>query len=260
MGLKIRIWNLLSGDESVATPQQLLAAISSLFVLVPVVLCQIPKQPYREDVPSYSANAITIYDWKDRVKTATSPDGKKKVSIELLGDIDEDFLAKVKVDIEQGQLSATIRFGLDTEVLWSPDSMAFALTGSCCGADGQYATDVFYVLKKRLVKLKLTALVERAFGHPVRCTWTESPNVVALRWLIPSKKLLVAAEIMGHSNCDSFGTFKAYVVDLSVPRVVKVLNQLEAKRLYHDDLGEELLQSPDNCIRDPKSCALSRND
>jgi hypothetical protein len=182
------------------------------------------------------------------------------VSINLLDDASEGFPAKVIVDTEQGQLSATIRFGLNTEVLWSPDSLAFTLTGSCCGANGQYQTDVFYVFKNRLVKLQLTPLVERAFGHPVRCTWTESPNVGAVKWLAGSKELLVAAQIINHSNCDSYGTFKAYVVDLRVPRVVKVLNQLETKRGYREYLGEELLNSPDDCIRHPKSCALIRND
>jgi hypothetical protein len=69
----------------------------------------------------------------------------------------------------------------------------------------------------------------------------------------------VAAEIMHHSNCDSFGTFKAYVVDLSGPRIVSTYDQLETKRLYRRDLGEELLQAKDNCIRDPKSCWVGAN-
>jgi hypothetical protein len=246
--------NLRSSYGLIKLSQRLVAAISSLFVLVSILLCQNPTQVPRYDVPSYSSNAITVYHWDDKVKTAASPDGKKKVSIEILDDNAEDFPAKVTVDTEQGQLSATIHFGLDTEVLWSPDSRAFALTGSCCGAGGQYETDVFYVYKKRLVRVELTTLMERAFGHPVRCSWPESPNVAAVKWLIASKELLVAAEIMHHSNCDSFGTFKAYVVDLAGHRVVKVLNQLETKRLYHDDLGEELLQSDDVCIRHPESC------
>jgi hypothetical protein len=231
--------------------QRIVVVVGLLFLGVPIALCQTSGQSSREDTPIYSSKAIPIYQWGAKVKAATSPDGKKKVSIEILDDKAEDFPAKVTVATEQGNLFATIRFGLGTEVLWSPDSLAFALTGSCCSGNGQYETNVFYVQEKRLVKVELTTLVENAFGHPVRCAWTESPNVAALKWLIPSKELLVAAEIIHHSNCDSFGTFKAYAVDLQTFRVVKVLNQLEAKRLYHDDLGEELLQSDDVCILHP---------
>jgi hypothetical protein len=233
---------------------RLAEAISLLLILVPAVLCQTPEQPSRDNVPSFSAKAITIYHWRDKIKTATSPDGKKKVAIEILEQDADDFPARVLLETEQGELSTTIRFGLDTEVLWSPDSKAFAITGSCCGANGAYETEVFHILKKRLVKLELTALVEKAFGHPVRCDWDESPNVAAVKWLIPSKEVLIAAEIIHHSNCDSFGTFKAYVVDLNEPRIVSVLNQLETKRRYHDDLGEELLQSDDACIQHPERC------
>lgn len=256
MSLTLGISKLLSDNEYPVMPQRLVAAMPSLFILVSVVLCQIPKEPDRQDVPSYSAKAITIYHWKDKVKAATSPDGKKSVSVELLDDNAEDFPARVTVNTKQGQMYAKIRFGLGTEVLWSPDSLAFALTGSNGGANGQYETDVFYILKKKLVKVKLTALVEKAFGHPVRCQWPELPNVAAVRWLVPSKKLLMAAEIVHHSNCDSFGTFRAYVVDLETPRVVNVLNQLKVKRLYRNDLGEELLQSDDVCILHPESCRV----
>ncbi len=248
--------HLVSNHRPVSTPWPLVTVISFALVFVPVVLCRSPRQSSRDDVPSYSSNAITIYHWNDRVKTARSPDGTKNVSIEILDDDAEDFPARVRVDTEQGQLSATVQFGLGTEVLWSPDSKAFAITGSCCGAGGQFETAVFYVLERKLVEVKLTGLVERAFGRPVKCAWPEPPNVVAVKWLIASKQLLVAAEIMGHTNCDSSGTFKAYAVNLDGPSVVKVLDQLEAKKQYHDDLGKYLLASDDVCILHPESCRV----
>ena len=230
------------------------------FVFLSIALCQSNKEPSKIDVPFFSANAATVYSWPGRVKTATSPDGTKKVGIKLLdNDKVEDFPAIVTVDTGQGQLTAKIRFGLNTEVLWSPDSMAFALTGSCCGANGQYQTDVFAVIDNRLVRERLTPLVERAFGHPVKCGWPEPPNVAAIKWLVPSKRLLIAAEIIHHSNCDSFGTFKAYAVDLSERRVYKQYDQLNAKRRFGIDLGEELLQADDKCIRDPNSCRVNFN-
>ena len=240
--------------------QLVIVGLSVSLSLTVRAFCQSDKEPSKEDVPFFSKNAATIYSWPGRRKTAPSPDGKKKVGIKLLdNDNVEDFPAIVTVDTERGQLTTTIRFGLNTEVLWSPDSMAFTLTGSCCGGNGQYQTDVFMVKDNQLVRVSLTVVAERAFGHPVKCGWPEPPNVAAIRWLIPSKRLLVASEIMHHSNCDSFGTFKAYSIDLSERRIVDQYAQLEAKRRFGTDLGEELLQADDNCIREPKSCRVNFN-
>ena len=163
------------------------------------------------------------------------------------------------METENGRFTKKITFGLNAEVLWSPDSKAFSITGSCCGANGNYETDVFFVRKARLDRVRITPLAIRSFGHPVKCGWPEFPNVAAIKWIVASRELLVAAEIMHHSNCDSFGTFRAYLVDLAGPRLSKSYDQLEAKRLYMDDLGMELLQSDDKCIHDPKSCWVTAN-
>lgn len=238
------------------------AVLSLLVCLVfsGIAVCQSGEEVSREDLPSFSANAVAIYSWEGRFKVATSPDGRKTVRIKVLdNDKAEDFPAILTVDTGRTQLTAMIHFGLDTEVLWSPDSAAFAITGSCCGANGQYQVDVFTLTKNLLVKTKLTGLVERAFGHPVKCSWPEPPNVAAIKWLIPSKEILVAAEIMHHSNCDSYGTFTAYAIELSGRRIVKRFDQLEAKGLFGADLGPELLQADDKCIHDPKACWVMGN-
>jgi hypothetical protein len=69
----------------------------------------------------------------------------------------------------------------------------------------------------------------------------------------------VAAEVVNHSNCDSFGTFKAYEVDPAAMTVVRALNQFEAKRDLKPLLGKELRLAPDECIRKPESCYVSTN-
>src|SRR6202030_1256817 len=182
------------------------------------------------DVPSFSARAITIYGGK-RVR---SPDKKTRVHLEALrahlGDSPGSFPARLVVEVDGERLTAALGFALDAEITWSPDSRAFSLTGSDQGANGQYRTDVFLIQPRKLVSLHLTDIIEKAFGHPVKCGWPELPNVVAVKWLAPSRQLLVASEIIHHSNCDSFGTFKAYAVDLGQePSIAKVYNQLEVK-------------------------------
>ena len=124
---------------------------------------------------------------------------------------------------------------------------------------GQYHTDVFVVRQNKLIQVPLTRVIEVAFGHPVKCGWPEVPNVVAIKWLDGSRMLLVAAEILPHSNCDSMGTFRGFVVDVENQRIVKSYDQITVKRLYGSDLGQELRDSDDSCIRRPQSCFVSTN-
>src|SRR5580693_1105949 len=138
---RVVIWRLLAG------------VISSLFLSNSLLGWQTQDKTSPMNVPLFSAKADTIYQDRDKAKTAISPDGRKKVSICMLDENAEDFPAKIMVDTEQGRLEATIRFGLDTEILWSPDSHAFAITGSSGGANGQYECDVFYIRDRKLIKI-----------------------------------------------------------------------------------------------------------
>jgi len=234
-------------------------ALSILTIFALVALWKPANGQIRIDQPFFSARAITIYQGKQ----IPSPDKKIKVRVQTLrahlSDSPGDFPARLIVDADGERLTATFGFSLDAEIVWSPDSKAFSLTGSVRGANGQYQTDVFLIQPSKLVTIHLTDIIEREFGHPVRCGWPEPPNVAAVKWLAPSSQLLVVAEIMHHSNCDSFGTFKAYAVDLGEPRIIKMYDQLRAKRLFRSDLGDELLHANDTCIRDPRSCRVKSN-
>jgi hypothetical protein len=226
-----------------------------LTACLPVALCQSASQFSPSDNPSYSAKAT----YTDLGKAAKSPDGKMKVYVRLPGGTSKYHPASVIVQTQHGKLIEKIQFGLDTEVLWSPDSQAFTMTGSVEGANGRYETSVFYVREDHLEQVELTRLIAQVFGHPVKCGWPEFPNIVAVKWLNPSQQILVAAQILHHSNCDSFGTFKAYAVDLTRLSIIETFDQLETKRRFAKDLGSELLQANDNCIRDPRSCYVPSN-
>jgi hypothetical protein len=189
----------------------------------------------------------------------TSPDKKIKISLRLLDENADDFPTEIQVHTSTETLTAIIHFGLNPEVLWSADSKAFTVTGSSGGANGPYHSDAFIIKPGRLIHVPLTALVRTAFGHPVKCGWPESPNVAAIRWIDNSRTVLVAAEVVNHSNCDSFGTFKTFVVDLDTKQIVKRYGQLQVKRLYGSDLGIELKDANDTCIRDPESCFVLYN-
>ncbi len=71
--------------------------------------------------------------------------------------------------------------------------------------------------------------------------------------------MILVAEIMLHSNCDSFGTFKAYEVDWRARRITRTFDQIEAKRLFGRSMGIELRNAPNECIRSPRRCWVSTN-
>lgn len=193
----------------------------------------------------------------DRTK---SPDGLKTVSISQIHSTgEEDFPADVEVTLRNKKLKAKIRFGLNTEMLWSPDSNAFAITGSSEGANGLYWTTIYLIQGDKLVEIPVTEMVRNEFGNPVKCSWPEYPNVAAIEWLKPSVRILVAAEIINHSNCDSFGTFKAYEVDIANKSIVATYDQLEVKKRFGTQLGPELAESPDSCVRAPQTCFVPAN-
>jgi hypothetical protein len=83
------------------------------------------------------------------------------------------FPATLLVTRDGGRLERSFEFGLNAEVLWSPDGSRFAVTGSEGGANGQYRTVVVTIAGDRLGWFDVTPMVERAFGHPVKCGYPD---------------------------------------------------------------------------------------
>jgi hypothetical protein len=191
--------------------------------------------------------------------SALSPNGRVRVSVaEIDSDVDHGYPSILRVKIDGRTLERQFDFGLNAEVLWSPSGARFSVTGSGGGAVGQYRTAIVSATNDGLGWFDATPAVERAFGRPVRCGWPEAPNVGAVAWLSETR-LLLAAQIMGHSNCDSFGTFVAYRLGLTSGRVERRYDQLETKKRWRTQLGKELLSAPDECIRTPQACYVSTN-
>lgn len=149
--------------------------------------------------------------------------------------------------------------GVASELLWKPDGSAFLVTTSDQGANGSFRTLFVSASGTGFVtSWDLTSLIGNAFGQPYRCGWPEAPNVGGVGFT-PSGDLLIAAQVIDHSNCDSFGTFVLYEVNPQSREIVRKYGQLEAKRLFHSELGEYLLAADDKCIRRPESCYVSTN-
>jgi hypothetical protein len=144
---------------------------------------------------------------------------------------------------------------VDPEILWSPDSKAFAETYSDGGAVGLFHVLIYYDDGSRIIEP--TAQVTKEFlSHPRVCFEPEDPNVGAIEWINGSSEILVAAETLPHSNCDDMGTFRAYIIHLPDGNILKRYGQLEAKKLFWRHMGSELRNADDECIRKPGSCFI----
>lgn len=207
----------------------------------------------------YAQDASVIWDKiagapSSKVIELISPDGESRVAAHT----DPDKGVALDISGRMGSHHVDIGAGVGSELLWSPDSKTFAVTTSDDGANGHYRTIVVGSGADGLIVRDLSPLIEKAFGHPVKCGWPELPNVGAVRWNTPAT-LVVVAEIVAHSNCDSFGTFRAYIVDWRHMRIVSSFDQIAAKQSFWPSLGAELRSSPDECLRSPQACWVSTN-
>lgn len=144
--------------------------------------------------------------------------------------------------------------GVGIEAGWSPDSTAFFVTASGGGRNGFYELAVYFVNQNTVSALDLTPAIQKEFGHPVKCQSEEPSNIAAAKWMPDSRELIAVAEIVAHSNCDSEGTFRAYRISLPDGHIVRSYDQIEAKHMFGSDLGWEIRNAPDRCVRRPTSC------
>jgi hypothetical protein len=134
--------------------------------------------------------------------------------------------------------------GFRAEVLWSPDSGAFAVNETEGGGGIGQRTYLFYVSSEGLRKLDVSLPVEKAFGQPVKCDMPVPPNTAILTWLTPNR-VLVGAEVINVSLCEHMGTFQTYEVSLPDLKIITVLSQSETKARFGEYLGCELRDADD---------------
>jgi hypothetical protein len=192
----------------------------------------------------------------DKPLIIKAPDHQSTVRAIYSETTDSD--VKLEVSGRIGSGTVDLGPGVASELLWKPDGSAFLVTTSDEGANGSYRTIFIFHDTNGLSTWDLTGLISKAFGQPVRCDVPEAPNVGGVGFT-PSGNLLIAAQIVDHSVCDSAGTFVIYEVNPDTRQVVKRFGQLEAKRAFHNQLGQFLLYADDECLRHPKSCYVSTN-
>jgi hypothetical protein len=208
----------------------------------------------------YSRSATAVFDLyftgKKSEMRIPSPDKKSSLIVRYKPESTEMVLS-LRSGFQSFEWNVGIAVG--AEIAWSPDSQAFFLTKSSAGRNGLYETTIYLLEGDQVKLIEVTPVVHKVFGQPVKCDVPEPPNVAGIKWLEDSHRILVAAEIVHHSNCDSNGTFKLYAISVPDLEVVGNYDQLGAKKNFWNDLGWELRPANDECIRHPKSCELTSN-
>jgi hypothetical protein len=195
-------------------------------------------------VPCGNGTAVIISEFP-------SPDGRKKIIVKEKPRSQPEMLVRV------GKKEHLIEFSswLCPEFQWAPDSKAFFLTYNDGGAVGNYEVLVYYPSKQGLKVLNPSSFIKKDFlsNYP-KCFESETPNFDGVTWLDDSHRLLIAAEVLPHSNCDMMGTFSLYEIEMPSGKILKKYGQLESKRIFDNILGVELRKADDRCITEPGSC------
>ena len=207
--------------------------------------------------PVYSSvHSVIIPEHERYPKRIVAPDGLKFVTAKLVEDPEEGEIQRIEVTVAGHSLPLQTK-GRGAEILWSPDSRWLAVTYTwCCSGFSPYLR-VYEVSKSNVRDLHVEDVLTSGFKTGIRCDLGTPASqwalTAAVKWL-DSSHLLAAVQVPNVSVCDSMGVFE--LREMSVPdlSILHTYDQLEAKSLFGDDLGGNLREANDACVRDPKSC------
>jgi len=229
--------------------------------LAPVVYCLLSVQVFlpvaraeSSGQRGYSLQATDIVGCTTQgpAKPYRSPDGTKELVVGPAAGGDP----KIEVVLGGARLPVPYSSWPCPEALWSPGSSVFFLNYSSGGALGSFEVRAFYPSKEGVRVVDPTGAVRQDFlAHYPKCFSPETPNVAGVAWLSESR-LLVAAQVLPHSNCDAMGTFATYEVEVPSGRVLSKHGQLDSKRLFGRLLGPELQNANDECFKSSDACRI----
>jgi hypothetical protein len=215
------------------------------------------KKPAAATDPLYSStHSVIIPEHERYAKKIGAPDGLKFVTANLVEDPEEGEVQRLQISVG-GHMFALQEKAPGAEILWSPDSRWLAVTyTSCCSGFSPYL-HVYEVSGSGVRDLNTQRALTSGFETGVRCDGRTSASrwalTAAVKWL-GSSHLLAAVQVPNVSVCDSMGVFE--LREMSVPdlSILNVYDQLRAKSLFRNDLGGNLRDANDACVRNPKSC------
>jgi hypothetical protein len=182
-----------------------------------------------------------------------SPDGKNAIVVRGAEDDTQTFA----VD-KTGKRFPLVTEGWPCpEIGWSPASDHFFLNYSDGGAVGTFHVSVYHLANGKLEAISLTQSVSRDFSERYpKCFSPEAPNIVGIAWSKDAARLLLAAQVLPHANCDNMGTFMLYEVAAPSGAIIRRFSQVEAKTSFRQLLGSALQATDDGCFSEPGSCFI----
>jgi hypothetical protein len=240
--------NLLKVRRTLSLPVLLLLLFFSAFAQ--------QKDSAATDALCSSVHSVIIPESERYTKKIFAPDGQEFVTAKLVDDSEEGEIQKVQVTVAGRTIDLRTK-GRGAEILWSPDSRWLAVTYTyCCSGFSPYL-HVYEVSDSGVRDLQVDDALKSGFETGIRCDggipasqWALSAGV---KWL-DSSHLLAAVQIPNVSVCDSMGVFELRVISVPDLSILKTYDQLQAKRLFRNDLGGNLRDANDACVRNPKSC------
>ena len=214
------------------------------------------KKPASEDALYSSVHSSVIPEHERYTGRIVAPDGLKFVTADLYDDPEEGDLQRIRVTVGARTFPLETK-GRGAEILWSPDSRWLAVTSTyCCSGFSPYLR-LYAVSDSEVRDLSAEGALTRGFGRGISCdAGTHADQwalTAAVKWL-DSSHLLAAVQVPKVSVCDSMGVFELREISVPSLSVIKTYSQLEAKRVFGNDLGGNLRSASDACVRDPKSC------
>jgi len=177
-----------------------------------------------------------------------SPNGAKNLKITRVEDAKDPDGMHIVFTVQDGKRNLSSKlFGFNGEVLWSPNSAAFAVTETEGGGGLGSSAYVFLVTAKGLKRFDISNSVRKAFRIPGKCEIKVDPNVAVVDWLPDSAGILVVAEVPRVSVCDCEGQYMLYEVTMPEGKVRRSYSQRQAMRKFDTLLGCVLRDAPKAC-------------
>lgn len=211
----------------------------AFYGFVPCCSASCPSGPHT----LYSQRATTLDPGVVKVK---SPDGEKLLIAKIVYDdkAAEGVYLSFTVDVNGQSFNARLEGYTDGEVLWSPDSLAFAVTATNnCGA----TAFMFDVGQTGLKSVDLDRVIQKAFGKPVKCEIPVAANTGVVDWLNGSRDVLIVGEVTPCSFCECPGMYEVYEISLPEARIAAKYPQIAAKTKFWKLLGCELRDADNTC-------------
>jgi len=190
--------------------------------------------PLQKGAWSNDAASVAIGRGQESLRVP-SPDGKKAVTV------GSDY---IRVTDGSATLTGLEDTAIDgpAELLWAPDSKAFAITSSDTSLSGTWLVSVFSISGDTVKIQDVTSDAQDDFMALYQCTETEKPdpNIAAIAWTRDSSELLVVAQVPPLPSCTEKGKVAGYLVSVPSGQILTRFTESQLRERWSRTLSPHL--------------------